>query len=74
MAEKNVTVSPAAMDRAIERAETAARHSPAVLMIKAEYYLKTGRLAEAEAAFEALRRHTPNKARHWLDRIEKGKP
>lgn len=72
MRRKNVKVSQSAMDRAIERAESAAKYSPAVMMIKAEYLLRTKRPQEAEAVFAEMRRYAPRKAAAWLARLENG--
>ncbi len=68
----SVQISPDAFDKLLRRAESAARYSPAVLMIKAEYLLKTKRQAEAEAVFLELQKYAPKKASAWLARVTNG--
>ena len=72
MRRENVKVSVPAMDKAIARAESAAKYSPAIMMIKAEYLLRTKRPVEAEAVFLEMRKYAPRKAAAWLVRLENG--
>jgi len=64
-----VQIGPKAADRAHAISSTAAKHSPAVLMIRANYLLKSGRWEESDEINEVLkelRHHGTLHSGTWL--------